>query len=45
MAQQRVAAAQREAVLGRRGQGNCGDLAVQVTDRHQAALAAARSCG
>jgi hypothetical protein len=43
--QQRVAAAQREPVLGRRGQGDRGDPAVQITDRYQAAPAvAARSC-
>jgi hypothetical protein len=44
--QQRVAAAQHEAVPGRRGQRDRGHPAVQVTDRHQAApAAAARTCG
>jgi hypothetical protein len=42
---QQGVAAQREAVLGRRGQGNGGELAVQVTDRHQVAPAAAARSG
>jgi hypothetical protein len=43
--QQGVAAAQGEAVPGRRGQGDRGDPAVQITDRHQAAPAAAARSG
>jgi hypothetical protein len=44
--QQRVAAAEREPVLPRRGQCERGDLPVQVTDRHHTIPDdAARSCG
>ena len=41
MSQQGIAATQREPVLPRRSQRDRRDLAVQVTDRHQAAPAAA----
>jgi len=45
MGKQRVAAAQREPISGRRAERDTGYLAVQPTDRHQAGIAAARSTG